>query len=222
MPLLYKVCNWAQRRTLDLFADCEVEGRENVPSVGPLILVANHQSNLDPPLISATMPRRVRFLAKQEIFEHPVSSWFLRTYGAFPLNRSGPDLKAFRWALRHLRRDGVIAIFPEGARSQVGMKRATPGVVRLALKSQAALLPVGVTGTKSFGSALRVFYPTGKIRIKIGTVFSIPSIEGRLSEAVSQSLADMIMMRIAELLPPEYRGVYGSGSPATAVSSTDA
>ena len=210
MDLLYHACNVAQKGTLHAFADWKVTGRENVPSVGPLIVVANHQSNFDPPLLAPSIPRRIRFLAKDSLFKGPaIAGWFLRGYGAFPLNRTGVDVRAHRWALDQLRRDQVIALFPEGTRSRGGMKRARPGVVRLALTTQASILPVGITGTERLGTWVRVLNPTGRITVTIGRPFTLPVIEGKPSPAVMESLTEMVMRQVADLLPESYRGVYG-------------
>ena len=225
MELVNPTANFLQGIALRLFADWQVVGRENVPPMGPLIIVANHQSNFDPTLVSTSIPRRVRFLAKEEIFQGgPVVRWFLRSYGAFPLNRRGADIGAYRWALSQLAIDRAIAVFPEGTRNPGAMRRVEPGVTRLALKSQAPLLPVGITGTEKLGNLLRVFNPTGKISVNIGTAFSLPSIDGRLGPEVLDSLTDMIMGRIAALLPTSYQGVYrikGRDAAATSPRATE-
>lgn len=206
--ILNTVCNVTQTGALRLFAGWKVEGRENVPPMGPVIVVANHMSNFDPSLISTSFPRRIWFLAKRELFKGP-GKWFFSTYGAYPVNRSGTDATAYRWALNKLARDQCVVIFPEGTRSPSGgMKKAQPGVVRLAMKSQATIVPVGITGTERLKSVLRVFYPTGQLHVNIGQPFTLPDVEGKPSTAVLQSMADMIMYRIALMLPDEYRGVY--------------
>ena len=102
------------------------------------------------------------------------------------------------------------------------MKKALPGIVRLALKSQSPILPVGMTGTETLEQSYRVWYPTRKIRVNIGQVFSLPSIEGKPNPEVLESLSDMMMSRIAALLPESYQGVYktslGSGYTASDAS----
>jgi 1-acyl-sn-glycerol-3-phosphate acyltransferase len=218
-PWIYPASNFLQRRTLALFADFKVTGVENVPPMGPLIVVANHQSYVDPPLLGASIPRRLWFLAKKEIFQGPIADWFLKSYGAFPLDREDRDIRAYRWVLNKLQRDGVVAIFPEGTRSPRAMKHATSGVVQLALKTQAPLLPVGITGTEHLGHWLRTLHPTGRIRVNIGTVFSLPSVEGKPNKEVIESLVDTVMHRVAALLPASYRGVYEIGHDAV---TTDA
>ncbi|MCH8206149.1 MAG: 1-acyl-sn-glycerol-3-phosphate acyltransferase [Chloroflexi bacterium] len=219
-PFVSPICNIVQRLTLRLFADYKVEGKENVPPMGPLIVVANHQSYLDPPILGACLPRRIWFLAKDSIFRGPILNWFLRSYGAFPLDRFGSDLRAYRWALNKLERDQVLVLFPEGTRSKGSMNKALPGVARLALKTGAPLLPVGIVGTEHMGHWLRVLNPSGTIRVNIGTVFSLPSIDGRPSQEVLGSLTDMIMQRVATLLPEQYRGVY-SIKPSTRATTLD-
>ena len=210
--LLNTTCNVAESGLLRMFADWKVEGRENVPPLGSIIVVANHISNFDPSLMSTSFPRRIWFLAKKELFTGP-GKWFFPTYGAFPVNRSGTDTAAYRWALDKLAHGQCLMVFPEGTRSPSGgMKKAQPGIVRLAMKSQATIVPVGITGSENMKSALRVFYPTGHLRVNVGRPFSLPSIEGRPSAAVLQSMADMIMNRIAILLPEEYQGAYRTGS----------
>ncbi len=219
MDLLYSAANITQRFTLRLFSDYRVEGRENVPPMGPLLVVSNHMSNMDPPLLGVSLPRRTWFLAKDNMFRgrgRRLKHWFLTSYGAFPLNREGADVRAYRWALSKLEQDGTLVVFPEGTRSRGAMRKGLPGVVRLALKTQAPMIPVAITGSEHLGTWARVFNPTGTIRIKIGTVFSLPSVEGKLSPEVLDSLTETVMRRIAALLPEGYRGVYGDQPVAAA------
>ena len=148
MNLIKPTANFLQGITLKAFANCHIEGQNNVPAFGPLIIVANHQSNFDPALLSATIPRHTLFLAKKDIFSNPISSWLLRLYGAYPLDRSGASIGAYRWALTQLYKGQPIVIFPEGTRNPKGMGKAKLGVSQIALKSQSTLLPVGITGTE--------------------------------------------------------------------------
>ena len=196
------------RAVLRAFAKWEVVGRENVPPVGPVIVVANHQSNVDPPLLGASLPRRLHFLAKDNIFTNRLAGWMLRNYGAYPLKRDGLDVDAIRWALGVLSKDKALALFPEGTRSPGSMKKALPGVALMAVKSQAPILPVGISGTERLGPILRVAFPTGHIRVSIGQAFSLPIIEGPLGKPQWDSITSMIMDRVAALLPESYRGVY--------------
>lgn len=210
MSWVFSVCATAQRGTLKAFADCNVTGAENVPPVGPLIVVCNHQSYVDPSFLASLFPRRVWFLAKHTLFSTAIGNWFFSNWGAYPLRREAADPRAYRWMLDMLSRDQVIALFPEGTRSPGAMRRAVPGVERLALKSQAPILPVGMTGTEGLENWRRLCVPARRIRINIGQAFSLPAIEGRPTREVLTGLNDMIMGRVAELLPQSYRGVYGN------------
>lgn len=213
---LYRICIPIQRFVLRLFADWQVNGIENVPPMGPLIIIANHQSNFDPPLLSASLPRRVYFLAKSGIFIGPVVTWFLVSYGAFPVNREGGDIRAYRWVINQLRAGKPVVLFPEGTRSRVGMTKAKAGIAQIALQSQASILPVGIVGTHRLGTWMRVFNPTGKITVNIGQVFSVPPIEGRPSKELLDSISDMIMQRVAMLVPDDIRGVYRQAEASSA------
>ncbi|HIB35556.1 MAG TPA: 1-acyl-sn-glycerol-3-phosphate acyltransferase [Dehalococcoidia bacterium] len=209
MAILYKTAVTLQKLLLNIFADWEVTGGENVPPGGPLIVASNHLSQCDPSYITIAVKRHVRFLAKRELFAHPIASPLLYAYGAHPLNRSNVDVNAYKWAINLLTTDGTLALFPEGTRSPKGLRKARTGIVKLALLTGAPILPLAITGTENFGNWARgVFVPTAKIRVTVGTPFSLPVIEGRISNAVAESLLNTIMERIAFLLPPKYRGVY--------------
>ena len=172
MDTVYSICRFLQNISLKICAEYSVEGREHVPPRGPLIIVANHQSNVDPSLLVTSIPLRLRFLAKQSIFNGPVTKWFLKSYGAFPVNRTNSDMRAYKWVLSGLENGQAMVVFPEGTRSPGSMRKAHSGVVSLALKTQVSILPVGITGTENIGHWLRVINPTGKINIRIGTAFS--------------------------------------------------
>ena len=210
MDIVYQACNLLQRLTLRLSADYEVTGKDNVPSTGPLLIVANHQSNSDPSVIGVSVPRRTWFLAKHTLFRNYISSWFLTTYGAFPLDRSGGDIKAYRWLLNQLKNDKAVVVFPEGRRSNGTLQKASVGLVKFALKAQVPILPVGITGTEKLGTILRVINPTGSIKVNIGNVFSMPYTGGPVNSERLEYFTNMIMYQIASLLPEQKRGIYAT------------
>jgi len=220
MRTVYRICNIMQRTVLRLFADWRVSGGQNVPPMGPLIVVANHQSNIDPPLLGASLPRDLFFLAKETAFGNPAARWLLNNYGAYPLKRGKIDIAAIRWALNKLSGDNAIVLFPEGTRSPGKMKKALSGVTLLAIKSGAPILPVGITGTEKLGPILRVAFPTGNIRVNVGQVFSLPVVHGKLEKPQLDSMTSIIMDRIAALLPESYHGVYGKFTKPTNTRSS--
>ncbi|MFQ5933112.1 MAG: lysophospholipid acyltransferase family protein [Dehalococcoidia bacterium] len=209
MEFAYPLSHFLHRIVLSLFADWRVQGRHNVPPTGPLIVVANHQSYMDPPLLAASLPRRLYFLATKDIFRDPIISAFLRNYRAFRLEGRGNDLRAFHWAFGLLKRGEAIALFPEGRRNPGCMGRAvSPGVATLALRARAPILPVGIVGTERLKPLWRVVLPTGALTVTIGQPFMLPSIDGKIGRDRLNSFTDMIMERVANLLPEQYRGDY--------------
>ena len=216
MGVIYSTSNVLLRSALRIFGDWKVEGRECVPPQGPLIIVANHQSNMDPPILAASIPRRIRFMAKRGLFHNPMASRFFKAYGAFPLNQSGNDLAAIQRSLQILEEDGALAIFPEGTRSPNAMRRAHPGIAVIALKSGAPILPVGITGTAAIGPLWQVAVPKGTFGINIGQPFSLPNMEGAIVRGQLEAITTMIMERVAAQLPESYRGEYALKNSKTA------
>ena len=208
METLYPVCRYLQGLALRTFADYEVQGKENVPPMGPLMVVSNHMSYVDPSVLSAAIPRRLRFLAKDSIFRGFPISHLLRAYGAHPLNRKSADVVGIRWARAQLNKHSAVVIFPEGTRNGGSLIVGKPGVAGLIQMTGATILPVGITGTERLGMLLRVVNPTGKITVNIGNPFSLPTIAGRITSDLMQSMTDIIMERISALLPENFRGVY--------------
>jgi len=186
----------------------DVTGRESVPPFGPVILIANHLSNNDPPVLISSIDRRLNFIAKQELFSNPITKFVLREFGVHPFDRSGQSVDIIKMALRLLAQDKPVLLFPEGTRSpDHALQKGLPGAAYIAMKSQSTILPVGIVGTEKFSSR-RMMFPFARIGVNIGQPFTLPSIEGRPSHEVLQSMADMMMSRIAILLPEKYRGVY--------------
>ncbi|MDA1281304.1 MAG: lysophospholipid acyltransferase family protein [Chloroflexi bacterium] len=208
--LLHRFSNRALRTTLALFSDYRAEGGENIPADGPLIVVANHQSNMDPPILAMALRRDTKFLAKEGIFHKstPLGRWFLTSYGAKPLRRDQMDIAALRWAMEELKRPrATLAIFPEGTRNPGAMKLAKPGIVALAARTGVPILPVGLAGVEVMGSWARVFKPKGTIRVHIGPPFRL-NVAGKLSRIETEAAMLEIMGRVAALLPQSYRGYY--------------
>lgn len=218
---VYPSGNFLIRSALRAFANFGVEGREGVSPRGGLLVVSNHMSYIDPALLSLAIPRRLHFLAKQSAFRTPLVKYILRGYGAFPINRDGRDIKGFRWALDQLHRGEALSIFPEGTRNPEGLIKPVAGVVQLHLKSQVPILPVAITGSGHLRGYHRIFTPTGNIKVTIGSPFSLPMLEGKLEKAQIDAMADMIMQRIADLLPESQRGVYSRASTAPTGAGED-
>jgi 1-acyl-sn-glycerol-3-phosphate acyltransferase len=173
-------------------------------------VVANHLSFFDPPLLAASISRPLDFIGKRELFSNPLTSAFLRSFRVHPLDRAGSGADALRLSMRLLAQDCGVAIFPEGRRSPDGrLGHGLAGAAYLAIKSQAPILPVGITGTANI-PAWRTPFPLCRFKANIGQPFTLPVLENTPNREVVNSIRDMIMSRIADLLPEMYRGVYPS------------
>ena len=159
----------------------EVRGQEYVPARGPFILASNHISFLDPPLLGVACPRRLRFLARADLFRKPLLGFYLRSVGVIPLKRGETDLTAVRSALVRLDQGEGVAIFPEGNRQLTGrLGVAKRGVGLLAEVAQAPIVPVLVQGTFDALPPDATRLQRAKIRVAFGppipyTVGSVPA-----------------------------------------------
>lgn len=203
------------RRVFGPALSLRVTGTENVPLEGPLIVVSNHLSNADPPILIVAFPRPLFFMGKAELFRNPVLAWLVRKFGGFPVERGTADRAALRHALNVLNQGIALGIFPEGGRSRTGALRpGLPGVGLLALQSGAPILPVGLTGTEVFpvNGDWPLRRPPGQPRgvgVRFGVPFVVPErVDGR--RVTADEATRLIMTRVAELLPEPYRGVYAS------------
>ena len=168
----------------------EVRGREHVPAEGPLLVVANHFSWLDPPLVGTVLPRKVHFMAKQELFRNPLVARILRRLGAFPVRRGQPDRWALRHALQLLQEGRVVAMFPEGTRSRGPLGPFEPGAALVALKSGAPVLPVAIAGPYRLGGRVRVRIGPPLRWERAGGEGSIEAVTDRMRQAIAALLAE--------------------------------
>jgi 1-acyl-sn-glycerol-3-phosphate acyltransferase len=127
----------------------KVQGVENFPVDGPVIMISNHVSLWDPIVAGCSVPRDVSYMAKDELFSAPVLGFLVRNLKTFPVKRGQGDMSAIRNSLNVLKEGRVLGMFPEGTRSKSGeLQKALPGMVLLMEKSKAPILPVKVYGTK--------------------------------------------------------------------------
>ncbi len=227
MSWMYRAGRAATRLCLTFFGRFEVTGLECVPPYGPLIIVSNHLSYNDPSVLFVGLPRPLSYLGKVELFSNPVKRTIMGWVSVFPLDRTSTGVDGIRTALNLLAQDRALVIFPEGRISlDKSLERAKGGAAFIAIKSQAPILPVGISGTEKF-SPWRMLFPFRRYRVNIGPPFTPPVLEGRIGREAINGVSDMMMNRIAVLLPEEYRGVYAltqrgdRHAPADAAPATD-
>lgn len=193
---------------LRLLSKWEVKGKENVPKHGPLLVVSNHMSNADPPLVAVSIPRNTVFMAKQELFKNPVSGYFIGGFGAFPVNRSTADRKALHRAKEALDSGWCLVMFPEGMRSRTAtLRQAFPGSALIATQSKVTILPVGISGTEKM-TGWKWIFQRPRIIVTIGKPFKLNPANGSVTKEELTELTDDLMGHIAELLPEKYHGFY--------------
>jgi 1-acyl-sn-glycerol-3-phosphate acyltransferase len=197
---------------------CHINEEElrKVPKDGPLIVAANHISSLEVPIVVTRLDdRAMTGFAKAENWDHPFYRFIFEGWGAIPLRRGEADMTAMRAALATLKAGNILAIAPEGTRSGDGrLRRGLPGVVVLALKSGAPILPMVYYGGEQFKQNLRRFRRT-PFNIVVGNAFHLNPGKEKTTHDVRQQMVDEIMYQLAAMLPPAYRGVYANLSLAT-------
>jgi 1-acyl-sn-glycerol-3-phosphate acyltransferase len=196
-----------------------VEGLiDEIPSEGPVILAANHASNLDAVVLGSwLMPRlgrRIHWLGKKELFDWPLVGWAAANGGVHPVDRGAADVEAFRLAKRILDEGHILFVFPEGTRSPDGrLQEAQDGVAVLAIRTGAPIVPLAIAGSnRVWPKGQKLPHPGGHVTVRVGRAFR-PADElppGTDRRTAKPLVTRMIMEHIAALLPPSQRGVYGS------------
>jgi len=197
------------------FGSWEVKGRENIPDSGPFLIACNHLHIADPPIVAASLPLKSVFMAKEELWHNGWSRFWVENFGAFPVSRGGMTREAIRRAEDWLKKGVSLIMFPEGGRSKSArMQPALPGAALIAIRTGVPILPVSIRGTEKFRKLKWSFFHHPKVTVTIGKPFNPSFTEGRPPKEQRQLLMKEMMGKIAALLPPEYRGVYGGGENA--------
>ncbi|MCR5265182.1 MAG: 1-acyl-sn-glycerol-3-phosphate acyltransferase [Cyanobacteria bacterium RUI128] len=162
---LFLVTHVGYMLTFKIMYRLEVHGKENLPKHNQYIAAANHLSTLDPPLVCAVLDKGVAYMAKKELFNHPLLNWWLNWLGAFAVDREKLGYSTVKTALSIKQTNWVLGIFPQGTREEPGkITNVTKGFATFAKKTKCGILPIGITGTDK--KAKIPF--TGKIVVRIG------------------------------------------------------
>lgn len=213
--LFHRFAKLILRGLMAILLDYEVVGLENVPRKGPLIVAINHMNFLDPVMATVFIPRDIVSMAKAELFGSPVVGLVFRLYGAFPVRRGEIDRTALRKAMAALKEEKALLMAPEGTRGgDWRLMKARDGVAYVALQASVPILPVAISGSERFWKELARLRRT-KTRVVVGEPFVLLPREGRVSREQLGEMTTEAMYRLAALLPPEYRGIYGDLETAT-------
>ena len=157
--ILRAIINTAYRIYYTLVQFMKVEGTENIPREGPLIICANHRSFLDPPLICITAKRRTYFLAKIELSKNPFFKFLGWIYEVMYVKNDEKDIGAIKGSLKHLKKGDCVALFPEGTRNGLEKgQKVRDGAAFFAIRSGATVIPAGISGKMRAFSRLKIKY----------------------------------------------------------------
>lgn len=203
------------RLIFHLICEVRILGQANIPDNGRYIIVINHISIIEPPFVIAFWPVAPEAVGAKEIWERKGQSLLAKSYGGIQVRRGEFDKQVIDNMIAVLNSGRPLLIAPEGGRSHTpGMRTGLPGVAYIAEKTQSPILPIGIIGSTDdfLDQAIRLKRPI--LEMNIGKITSLPRIEGRGEQRriELQKNTDIIMYKLAELLPPSYQGVYANGN----------
>ncbi|MCC7349504.1 MAG: 1-acyl-sn-glycerol-3-phosphate acyltransferase [Phycisphaerales bacterium] len=196
-PILWSGCQGIARIFTTLLFDLKVYGLHHIPPRGGVLLVANHESYLDPVVVAVRMRRPVSFLAKSGLFENPVFGWLIRSLRAFPVRQGEGDIGAVRETIRLLKEGHILNIYPEGSRTQTGeLGPIEPGVALMVRRAGVPVVPVVVSGSFAAWPRGRKFFHPAPIRVLYGAPMELnhlkpAQITARIDQAFRGLLAEL-------------------------------
>jgi 1-acyl-sn-glycerol-3-phosphate acyltransferase len=216
MTLKARVVNFVIKYFFRTLLKIDDDALAAIPAKGPYILAANHINAIEVPvMVTHLLPRPVTGLAKVESWSNPFFNFLFNLWDMIPIERGTADFSAFNQALQALKQNKIVVIAPEGTRSKDGkLLQGKPGVVPLAVKGGVPIYPLAFFGTEIFWHNIKRLRRTA-FHIRVGRPFKVVTGGAALDRDTRQEITDNIMYRIAELLPPEYRGYYADLSKAT-------
>lgn len=187
--MFYEFCRGLLRGIFAVAYRLEATGEENIPKEGGVLLCSNHISVLDPITVGIRIKRKIKFMAKAELFKVPVLGPVITRLGAFPVKRGGVSKESIKTSLTILRNGEMMGIFPEGTRhSDSGA--AKKGAATFALRSGAAVVPVAIVGDYKLFRKMRVIY---------GAPLDLTELKEMESGEAVEAVTDNIMSRIREM-----------------------
>jgi 1-acyl-sn-glycerol-3-phosphate acyltransferase len=207
--MLYKIIAYIVKLGTSILCRIDAPDVHKVPMRGPLIVYSNHTGQIEVAVFFGLLqPRPITGWAKVESWDNAFFRWLFNLWGLIPVRRGEADTSALRKALEALEKGYIFGVAPEGTRNVTGrLKRAHPGTVMLALRAGVPLLPVAHWGGENFLQNLARLKRTD-FHVRVGEPFCLDLEGRRVTREMRQEIVDEMMIRLAALLPPEYRGEY--------------
>src|SRR6266700_175373 len=206
-PILYHMIRLTAIAIFPVITRFRVLGRYNIPRQGPFIIASNHISWTDIPMVAQNLSNTVVYMAKEESFYSRLG-WLVRYLGAFPVKRGEGDRRAIKAADDQLKNGKIFVIFPEGTRSKTHtLAKAHAGLGMIALRAGVPVIPAAIWGSEF---ALKKFRP--EVTVQYGEPLLLKPKGNKITREDIEASTEEIMHRIAAMLPPQYRGVYGDQS----------
>jgi 1-acyl-sn-glycerol-3-phosphate acyltransferase len=199
------------RLVFHILSKVKISGWENIPAQGPYLIAYNHISHIEPPMVITFWPVTPEALGAVEVWQRPGQDLLARLYHGIAINRDEPEHKPLKMIIAALQSGKPLCMAPEGRRAhQPGMNRARPGAAFIVEKTGVPVVPVAILGTSDEILPRAIHFQRPPLEMRIGKPFHLPPVEGKGAERHKslQSNADLIMLAIASMMPPEYHGVY--------------
>lgn len=174
--MLYWIVKKSLRIFLLLYNRFRIGPCQAIAKKGPVIIVSNHISYVDPIYIGVCFPRKIYFMAKKESFRYSVFRWVLNYFGAFPIDRSRPDIRAIKTAIQLLEEGKPLAIFPQGTRkNELTLSDIKQGAAYFAVKTNSPILPLYIKGTEKVMPKGHIWFKPYKVEVFVGEPIEVPA-----------------------------------------------
>lgn len=198
----YQLCRTCCQVSLDVLARPRCDGRRNVPKSGPVLIVSNHQSYLDPPLIGSRITRRLNYLAKKELFQSKLFGALIRSVDAISLDQKGIGFQGIKETLKRLRNNEAVLIFPEGMRSLDGeLNPFRKGYINLAIKTSSTIVPMALDGAWAMYPPHQKFphFCKPRVRVRFGKAITPDDYKGMTEEQLHNLVEEKVRKLFAEI-----------------------
>jgi len=194
MRLFYRVCQCVCLWTNVLLVKARCFGMRNVPATGGVLIVCNHQSFLDPPLVAIGLRREANYLARHGLFDHRPFRWLIEHLNAFPVRQNTADIRAIKESLRRLRAGQMLVVFPEGSRTEDGrIAPFLPGAGVIAKRARVPIVPTLIDGTFQAWPRHQLLPRTGNVILEFGPPIMPADYEPLTDQALLELLRDRLI-----------------------------